>query len=211
MVIGLVGFGLQPRTMRDSGYRNLLVQTIASGSNHSNRRSVRPLPGQGVDDMAVECSNRMRDEHPLGTIFEIRAKVTDREGSQPFLYTHYSWPYRVVSAAEARGLVRGKKEAPQVRPKAKGYVLIIHEVADYPAWKKVFDGAASLRKKAGERSYQVLCYPDDPNRIVHFSHWSSHRAAKRFFESPKLVRIRAKAGVKAPQFVYLDELESGDL
>ena len=38
------------------------------------------------------------------------------------------------------------------------HVLIIHEVADYPAWKKVFDGAAGIRKDAGERSYQVLKY-----------------------------------------------------
>ncbi len=36
------------------------------------------------------------------------------------------------------------------------HVLIIHEVADYAAWKKVFDGAAGIRREAGERSYQVL-------------------------------------------------------
>jgi hypothetical protein len=29
------------------------------------------------------------------------------------------------------------------------YVLIIHEVADYPAWKKVFDDAADIRREAG--------------------------------------------------------------
>jgi len=47
-------------------------------------------------------------------------------------------------------------------------VLIIHEVADYTAWKKVFDGAADIRRDAGERSYQVLRYQNDPNRIVQF-------------------------------------------
>ncbi len=35
------------------------------------------------------------------------------------------------------------------------HVLIIHEVADYPAWKKVFDAAAGIRKEAGERSYTI--------------------------------------------------------
>ena len=49
------------------------------------------------------------------------------------------------------------------------HVLIIHEVADYPAWKKVFDNAADIRQKAGERSYQVLKDHRDPHRIVHFS------------------------------------------
>ena len=91
------------------------------------------------------------------------------------------------------------------------HVLIIHEVADYPAWKKVFDAAADIRRAAGERSYQVLRYADDANRIVHFSVWTSHADARRFFESPRLVEIRRQAGVRAPEFIYLDELESGSL
>jgi quinol monooxygenase YgiN len=91
------------------------------------------------------------------------------------------------------------------------YVLIIHEVADYPAWKKVFDGAAGIRKEAGERSYQVLKYETDANKIVHFSAWTSIADAKAFFESPRLVKIRAEAGVKAPEFIYLEQLEAGTL
>jgi quinol monooxygenase YgiN len=91
------------------------------------------------------------------------------------------------------------------------YVLIIHEVADYIAWKKVFDGAAGIRKEAGERSYQVLKYEKAPNTIVHFSAWTSIEDAKAFFESPQLVEIRNAAGVKAPDFIYLDQLESGIL
>ncbi len=91
------------------------------------------------------------------------------------------------------------------------YVLIIHEVADYPAWKRVFDGAAGIRKDAGERSYQVLKYQHDPNRIVHFSAWTSIADARSFFESAKLVKIRAEAGVKAPDFIYLEQLEVGTL
>jgi quinol monooxygenase YgiN len=91
------------------------------------------------------------------------------------------------------------------------HVLIIHEVADYPAWKKVFDGAADIRKEAGERSYQVLKYQNDANRIVHFSVWTSIDDAKRFFESPKLERIRVEAGVKSPDFIYLEQLEAAIL
>ncbi|HWC60163.1 MAG TPA: antibiotic biosynthesis monooxygenase [Verrucomicrobiae bacterium] len=89
--------------------------------------------------------------------------------------------------------------------------MIIHEVADYPAWKQIFDGAAGIRKEAGERSYQVLKYYDNPNKIVHFSEWTSIDDAKRFFESPKLVKIRAEAGVKAPEFIYLDQIDAGTL
>jgi quinol monooxygenase YgiN len=91
------------------------------------------------------------------------------------------------------------------------YVLILHEVADYPAWKKVFDGASGIRQAAGERSYQVLKYQSDPNRIVHFSAWTSIDDARRFFESAELVRIRAEAGVKSPDFIYLEQIEAGVL
>ncbi len=91
------------------------------------------------------------------------------------------------------------------------HVLIIHEVADYAAWKKIFDGAADIRREAGERTYQLLKYENDPNRIVHFSAWTSLSDAKRFFESPRLVRIREEAGVKSPDFIYLDSLEAGVL
>jgi quinol monooxygenase YgiN len=91
------------------------------------------------------------------------------------------------------------------------HVLIIHEVADYEAWKKVFDAAASIRQEAGELSYQVLRYENEPRKIVHFSAWTSPAAARTFFESPRLVKIREEAGVKAPDFIYLEELESGKL
>ncbi|MDI1258188.1 antibiotic biosynthesis monooxygenase [Aquabacterium sp.] len=91
------------------------------------------------------------------------------------------------------------------------HVLIIHEVESYPAWKAIFDQAAQIRKDAGEISYQLLRYDTDANHIVHFSRWSSLANARRFFESPELVEIRKKAGVKAPDFIYLDEIEHGVL
>ncbi len=91
------------------------------------------------------------------------------------------------------------------------YVLIIHEVENYEAWKQVFDSAAGIRKEAGERSYQVLKYESDANEIVHFSTWTSLEAAKQFFESPRLVKIREEAGVKSPDFIYLEQLEVGTL
>jgi quinol monooxygenase YgiN len=91
------------------------------------------------------------------------------------------------------------------------HVLIIHEVANYEAWKKVFDSAAGIRREAGERSYQVLRYDREPRKIVHFSSWTSHAAARAFFESPRLIQIRKEAGVSAPEFIYLDQLEAGTL
>lgn len=91
------------------------------------------------------------------------------------------------------------------------HVLIIHEVEDYKAWKLVFDDAATIRKNAGELSYQVLKFDNNANKIVHFSKWTSIANAKAFFESDELVEIRKQAGVKAPEFVYLELLDEGVL
>lgn len=90
-------------------------------------------------------------------------------------------------------------------------MLIVHEVVDYAAWKRVFDEAADMRRDAGEISYQVLKFDTDPNRIVHFSQWRSLVQARRFFESPELIEIRRIAGVKMPEFIYLDQLAAGRL
>ena len=87
------------------------------------------------------------------------------------------------------------------------HVLIVHEVEMYPAWKAIFDQAAGIRKQAGEIRYQLLRNDRDANHIVHFSEWSSLDQARHFFESPELVEIRKRAGVKAPDFLYLHEIE----
>lgn len=91
------------------------------------------------------------------------------------------------------------------------HVLIIHEVESYPAWKRVFDAAAGIRKAAGEQRYELLRYAGDANRVVHFSAWTPVANARRFFESAELVRIRQEAGVKEPQFMYLELIEQRSL
>jgi heme-degrading monooxygenase HmoA len=63
-------------------------------------------------------------------------------------------------------------------------------------------------ERSGEISYQLLKFENDANNIVHFSQWSSLQNARNFFESERLVEIRKQAGVKAPQFVYLDEMKT---
>lgn len=88
------------------------------------------------------------------------------------------------------------------------YVLIIHEVEDYANWKTIFDDAATMRRDAGEIEYRLLAFDTDENRVVHFSRWASLSAARTFFESPELVEIRRMAGVRAPEFLYLKEIEA---
>ncbi|SPU42441.1 hypothetical protein [Brevundimonas diminuta] len=38
--------------------------------------------------------------YKVGTIFRIKAKLTDREGGGKFLYSSWRWPFDVVSTPE---------------------------------------------------------------------------------------------------------------
>jgi hypothetical protein len=44
----------------------------------------------------VRSPKEMRKSYPVGTRFRIYAKLTDREGGNPFLHTHHSWDYEVL-------------------------------------------------------------------------------------------------------------------
>jgi hypothetical protein len=50
--------------------------------------------------MNVECSEKMRNRYPPGSFLLIKAKITDREGSPPFLYSYYGWKYELLTKAQ---------------------------------------------------------------------------------------------------------------
>lgn len=59
---------------------------------------VRPIAGgRYPTDMRVECPRSMKRNYPVGTRFQIKAKLTDREGGTPFLYTSFHWKFDVIS------------------------------------------------------------------------------------------------------------------
>lgn len=93
-------------------YSSFVVETYqAIGEQSSKSLRARPLPGQGVDtDMKVECSSKMRDSQPAGTLFHIHAKITDREGGPDFLYTSFRWPYEVVSPERAKKIIAARQQ-----------------------------------------------------------------------------------------------------
>jgi hypothetical protein len=78
--------------MKHYDYHTIKVESFQDGG----KIRVRPLPNQSPFEthMVIECSKVMRS-YPIGTRFKIRAKITDREGGNPFIYSHYSWPFEV--------------------------------------------------------------------------------------------------------------------
>ncbi len=85
-----------------ASYRRVAIETFYNeGEASASGIRARPLPGQGLDpSMRVECSSSMRERYPVGTVFIVRARVTNRDGGQPFLYTHFNWAYEVVERCD---------------------------------------------------------------------------------------------------------------
>jgi hypothetical protein len=85
---------------KNEPYSLVVVESFlpASTSGLHGDVHIRPVAGQGLDtDMFVECSKELSKNYRVGTRFRIKAKVTDREGSRPFLYSYFGWRYDVLS------------------------------------------------------------------------------------------------------------------
>lgn len=86
-------------------YRQVLVESFRppSTSGLHGEVHIRPLSGQGLSEaLHVECSKRLSRDYPVGTRFEISAKLTDREGSGEYLYSFHRWPVKVVAGPMQR-------------------------------------------------------------------------------------------------------------
>jgi len=84
--------------MPDEPYYAVVVETYyESGSGLHGDIHVRPVKGgQFPQSLRIRSPKEMRRKYPVGTRFRIYAKLTDKEGSQPFLHTHHNWPYDVL-------------------------------------------------------------------------------------------------------------------
>ena len=92
-------------------YREIVIETYDNlGEPSAESIRARPIFGQDLDpSMKVECSSKMRENHKIGTKFLIQAKVTNRECGTSFLYSHYSWPYKVLTDKEANAFIKQQK------------------------------------------------------------------------------------------------------
>ena len=82
-------------------------------------------------------------------------------------------------------------------------MFVRHQVADYAAWRKAYDGFAATQKKGGVIYKAVYQSADDPNDVTVIHDFHSLEKAKAFAASPELKAAMEKSGVKgAPQIWY---------
>ena len=80
-------------------YRELLVHAAVDPRDGELR--IRPLPGQAfATSLRVQCSRKLREDYPTGTVFKLSAKMTDRQGGEPFLYAWHGDPVEVMPAGQ---------------------------------------------------------------------------------------------------------------
>ena len=91
--------------------------------------------------------------------------------------------------------------------------VVRHRVADFDAWKRVYDGFASIQAENGVRAHQVLCSIDNPNDVIVTHTFDTREAASAFFSMQVLKDTMIEAGVDAGslEISYFDEIESGAL
>jgi heme-degrading monooxygenase HmoA len=88
-------------------------------------------------------------------------------------------------------------------------VLIHHEVADYAAWKLVFDSNLDWRQKQGERGCRIFRGVEKANDLTLFFEWESLDSARAFLASDELKAKMASAGVQGPPHAhFLTEVHS---
>ncbi len=86
------------------------------------------------------------------------------------------------------------------------YMLVRHDVQDYEAWKSVFDSVADLRRRNGEKSYQILRQENSPNKLVALFEWDSLDNAHKYAASAELKEAMERAGVTGkPEILFLEE------
>jgi hypothetical protein len=87
-------------------YREVAVESIVDPG--SGRLRIKPMAGQAYSTgMRVQCARDLVDpeRYPAGTRFLIRAKLTDRAGGPPFLYSWHGDPVRVLSDRETESFL----------------------------------------------------------------------------------------------------------
>jgi hypothetical protein len=82
-------------------------------------------------------------------------------------------------------------------------LLILHRVADYDAWRKVYDAASDMQAFDDVTSEAVHRMVDDPNNVLHY--FDSVDRARAFTALPELKEAMQRAGVQGePRFEFYE-------
>jgi hypothetical protein len=73
--------------------------------------------------------------------------------------------------------------------------FVLHRVADYDAWRRVYDGVAELQRQGGVTADAVYRAEGDPENVLVMHRFASAEQAHAFFENADLRQALVDAGV----------------
>lgn len=74
--------------------------------------------------------------------------------------------------------------------------LVLHRVADYAAWRAVYDSVAPMQAAGGVTAESVHRMAGDPDNVLVIHNFDSVDAAQAFFANPELLEAMHRAGVQ---------------
>jgi quinol monooxygenase YgiN len=109
------------------------------------------------------------------------------------------------AGAAAMAAFYGAPSAALAEEIALGNVLAVvtHPVADYAAWRTVYDDVELLRAAAGVTGAEVFTDATNPLMIVILHRFATMDAAQAFFANPDLAVAMQSGGVTAPPTIIL--------
>ncbi len=82
---------------------------------------------------------------------------------------------------------------------------ILHRVAEYDGWRKVYDSVADMQKEGGATQESVHRMADDPDNVLIIHHFDCVETAKAYFARADLKDARQRAGVQGERRIEFFE------
>jgi quinol monooxygenase YgiN len=121
-------------------------------------------------------------------------------------------PGRIVAFLVLPSVVDGQHNRTpscQKRGEPMAVMFVRHKVADFAAWKKVYDTAGRRSQEAGSvLEEKVYRDPDDPNTVIVIHKFQDIDTARKFANLDTLKQAMQQAGVQeTPTFWFGEEVE----
>jgi hypothetical protein len=84
-------------------------------------------------------------------------------------------------------------------------LFVRHTVADYAAWRAVYDEVDALRVSHGCTAQRVLQLPDNPNDVIAIHEFPTVDQATKFTDDPDLKEAMGRGGVTGPPRIEIFE------
>jgi heme-degrading monooxygenase HmoA len=82
-------------------------------------------------------------------------------------------------------------------------VIVSHHVADFDAWRSVFNEHEKVRREHGAQGHALFQSTSDPGKVIIVNRFETEEAARAFMSDPSLAEAMQRAGVDSAPDVHI--------